>query len=99
MANIMFNSCANLATYSGEQNLHDGVDLLSLGKKAGARIHATCAVFVLPHLVRACPDGMRDHANGVWWIRVQLGHSPSYASPCAVGDAREGGWRSDHRQR
>ena len=67
----MFNSCAALATYPpGAQNLHDGVDLLSLGKEAGARIHATCAVFVLPHLVRACPVGMRDQAHGVLWITV-----------------------------
>ena len=86
----MFNSCAVLATFPGAQNLHDGVDP-SLGKEAGARIHATCAVFVLPHLVCACPVGMRDDAHGVLWITVQLGQSPSCASPCAVMHAKVGG--------
>ena len=39
-------------------------------EKASAHAHATCAVFVLPHTVLACPAGKRDDASGVWWITV-----------------------------
>ena len=39
-------------------------------EKASALVHAACAVFVLPHIVLACPVGKRDDANVVWWITV-----------------------------
>ena len=68
-------------------------------EKASAHVHATCTVFVLPHIVLACSVDKRDHANGVWWITVQFGENPSYAGRCAVGDTRSVGWKSEHRQR
>ena len=69
--NITFNSSALLATYSGARNLRVRAVLLSLRKKRVC-VHATCAVFVLPHLVHALSCWQRDHTNGAWWITVQL---------------------------